>query len=94
MIGDTYKAKNSTESNVTFNDAAIIRKYDLRGKMNTKMIKMIIVMHPSFSTESEFKMAAISRMTGSVAQMVQNKTTCSACHEAVGSRQHKSEQLF
>ena len=31
MIGDTYKAKNSTESNVTINDAAMIRKYDLQG---------------------------------------------------------------
>ena len=29
-----------------------------------------------------------------VAQMVQKKTTCSACHEAVGSRQHKSESAF
>ena len=31
VIGDTYKAKNSTESNVTINDAAIIRKYKLQG---------------------------------------------------------------
>ena len=32
VIGDTYKAKNSTtESNVTINDAVIIRKYKLQG---------------------------------------------------------------
>ena len=31
VIGDTYKAKNSTESNVIMNDAAIIRKYELQG---------------------------------------------------------------
>ena len=33
-------------------------------------------------------------MAGYVAQMVQKKTTSSACHEAVGSRQHKSESAF
>ena len=33
-------------------------------------------------------------MAGYVVQMVQKKTTCSACHEAVGSRQHKSESAF
>ena len=31
VIGDTYKAKNSTESNETINDAVIIRKYELQG---------------------------------------------------------------
>ena len=31
VIGDTYKAKNSTESNVTIYDAAIIPKYELQG---------------------------------------------------------------
>ena len=33
-------------------------------------------------------------MAGYVAQMVQKKTTCCACHEAVGSRQHKTESAF
>ena len=33
-------------------------------------------------------------MAGYVAQMVQKKTSSSACHEAVGSRQHKSESAF
>ena len=33
-------------------------------------------------------------MAGYVAQMVQKKTTSCACHEAVGSRQHKNESAF
>ena len=98
VIGDTYKAENSTESNVTINDAGIIRKYKLQGtnqKLKTKMIMMIIVMHSAFphSDAPSFEMAAIPSMAGYVAQMVQKKTT-SAGHEAVGSRQHKSESAF
>ena len=61
-------------------------------QMKTKMIIMIIVMHSAFphSDPPSFEMAAISRMAGYVAQMVQKKTA-SAGHEAVGSRQHKNE---
>ena len=33
-------------------------------------------------------------MAGYVAHMVQKKITSCACHEAVGSRQHKSESAF
>ena len=94
VIGDTYKAKNSTDSNITINDAAIIRKYDLQGTNQNQDDDDDYSDAPSFSTVSEFKMAAISYMAGYVAQMVQKKTTCSVCHEAVGSRQHRSESAF
>jgi hypothetical protein len=94
VIGDTYKAKNSTDSNITINDAAIIRKYDLQRTNQNQDDDDDYSDVPSFSTVAEFKMAAISYMAGYVAQMFQKKTTCSVCHVAVGSRQHRSESSF
>ena len=95
VIGDTYKAKNSTESNVTINDAAIIRKYDLQGtNENQNDDDDDYSDAPSFSTVSEFKMAAISYMAGYVAQMVQKKTTCSACMKQLVQHNTKVNQLF
>ena len=93
VIGDSYKAKN-TESNVTINEAAIIRKYDLQGTNQSQDDDSDYSDAPSFSNVSEFKSAAISYIAGYVAQMVQKKTTCCVCHEAVGSREHRCESAF
>ena len=49
---------------------------------------------PKFSNVPEFKCAAISYITGYVAQMAQKKTTCHVCHEAIGSREHECESAF
>ncbi len=54
VIGDSYKAKN-TESNVTINKAAIIRKYDLQGTNQSQDDDSDYSDAPSFSNVSEFK---------------------------------------
>ena len=92
-IGDSYKAKNM-KSNITINEAAIIRKYDLQGLNQSKDDESNYSDVPNFSNVSEFKSAAISYIAGYVAQMVQKKTICRVCHEAVGSREHKCESAF
>ena len=60
VIGDTFKAKNSTESNVRINHAAIIQKYKVQGTNENQNDRDDYSDAPSFSTVSEFKMAAIS----------------------------------
>jgi hypothetical protein len=87
------QSKN-TESNVTINEAAIIRKYDLQGTNQSQDDDSDYSDAPCFSNVSEFKNAAISYIAGYVAQMVQKKTTCCVCHEAVGSREHRCESAF
>ena len=49
---------------------------------------------PKFSNVPQFKCTAISYIAGYVAQMVQKKTTCRVCHEAVGSREQECESAF
>ncbi len=78
VIGDSYKARN-TESNVTINEAAIIRKYDLKGTNQSQDDNSDYSDAP-FSNLSEFKSATISYIACYVAQMVQKKTTCCVCH--------------
>ena len=72
------------ESCATIDEAAIIRKYDLQGLNKSQDDDSDYSDAPSISNISEFKSAAISYIAGYVAQMVQKKTTCRVCHEAVG----------
>ena len=75
-------------------EAAIIRKYHLKGLNKSQDDDSDYSDAPSFSNISEFKSAAISYIAGYVAQMVQKRTTCRVCHEAVGSKKHKWESAF
>ena len=66
-------------------------KYDLPGTNENQNVHDDYSDAPGFSGVSEFGMSYVADY---VVQMVQKKTTCSSCHEAVGSRQCKSESAF
>ena len=90
VIGDTVATKDHHQ--VTINDAAIIRKYDLQG--NSQQHDDDYSDAPTISTISQFKKATISYIAGYVVGMVQKKMICSTCCAALGSRQHKAESSF
>ena len=69
IIGDTVATKDHHQ--VTINDAAIIRKYDLQG--NSQQHDDDYSDAPTISTISEFKKATISYIAGYVVGMVQKK---------------------
>ena len=90
VIGDTVATKDHHQ--VTINDAAIIRKYDLQG--NSQQHDDDYSDAPTISTISQFKKATISYIAGYVVGMVQKKMICSTCCAALGSRQHKAEEIY
>ena len=69
VTGDTVATKDHHQ--VTINDAAIIRKYDLQG--NSQQHDDDYSNAPTISTISEFKKATISYIAGYVVGMVQKR---------------------
>ena len=89
-FGNSCKIK---EKELTVNDAAIIRKYDLQGQLDPQC-KDDLSDAPTIPFLSEFKTAAISYIAGYVVQMVQNRISCYTCCEALGSKDHQPDSAF
>ncbi len=88
VIDDTCNVNNE---DVSITNAELIRKYDLTERSSVQDHDYAI---PNVCNLSEFKKASISYIAGYVGRMVEKKSLCMTCCEALGSVNHKPESSF